>query len=296
MTPQYSAYLAPARASSQIWRLVIGLAFIVGIYVLWMLAMGAVLWAALGGARFETGLARTGDGSDPWSLIFLLATFLGGWLGVALALRFLHRGQSLRSLLGRAPVVLRDFVLGVAMMAGIGGGMALAAMPLLPTFELATPLSVWLAFLPLALVGVLVQTGAEELVFRGYVQGQIAARFSRPLVWMGVPTVLFGLAHFSPQAMGANTWLVVMATGLFGLIASDLTARTGSLGLAWGLHFANNVLAILILSVTGTLDGLALLRPVGGALAEATLRPLLLSDMALMGLVWLACRLWLRRR
>ncbi|MCB1405689.1 MAG: CPBP family intramembrane metalloprotease [Rhodobacteraceae bacterium] len=295
MTPHYHAYLAPARATNQIWRLVLGVMLITGIYVAWMVGMGAVMWLAAGLAGFERQLARIGGGSDPWSLILLLSTFLGAWAGTAITLRVLHR-RRLRSLFGRPPVVLRDFVLGVAMMAAIGGGLGLILAPFMPGLERATPPGVWLSFLPLALLGILIQTGAEELVFRGYIQGQLAARFRSPLVWLTVPTILFGLAHYAPEDSGANVWIVVAATGLFGLVASDLTARTGSLGLAWGLHFANNVLAILVISVTGGLDGLALLHLPAAAASDAVLRPLLLSDMALMALVWLGCRLWLRRR
>lgn len=295
MTPQYAAYLAPARATNQIWRLILGLMLIVGLYVAWMVGMGGVMWLIAGLDGFEAQLARIGSGAEPWSLILLLATFLGGWLGVGVTLRVFHK-RTLRSLLGRPPVVLRDFLLGVTMMALVGGGIALAMTPMMPGFTIATDPQVWLWFLPLALLGILIQTGAEELVFRGYIQGQLAARFASPLIWMTVPTILFGLAHYSPQEMGTNAWIVVATTGLFGLATSDLTARTGSLGLAWGLHFANNVLAILIVSVMGGLDGLALFHFPDPDTAQNLLRPLLYSDMALMALVWGTCRLWLRRR
>jgi len=295
MTPQYAAYIAPARDRNQLWRLVLGVMLIIGVYVAWMVGMGVIMWLNAGFEGFEAQLAQIGSGAEPWSLILLLATFLGGWLGVALTLRVFHK-RRLRSLFGRAPVVLRDFVLGVVMMAVVGGGIALALTPLMPGLEIATAPSIWLMFLPLALLGILIQTGAEELVFRGYIQGQLAARFASPLIWLTVPTLLFGFAHYSPQEMGTNAWIVVATTGLFGLAASDLTARTGSLGLAWGLHFANNVLAILIVSVTGGLDGLALLHFPDPATSAELLRPLLISDMVLMGLVWAACRLWLRRR
>ena len=295
MTPQYAAYIAPARATNQICRLVLGLMLIVGVYVAWMVGMGVVMWLYSGMDGFQRQLSKMGSGSEPWSLILLFVTFLGGWLGVAITLRVFHN-RPLRSLFGRAPVVLRDFVLGVVMMALVGGGLALAMTPLMPGLAIATEPSVWLRFLPLALIGILIQTGAEELVFRGYIQGQLAARFRSPVIWLTVPTILFGLAHYSPQEMGTNAWLVVAATGLFGLATSDLTARTGSLGLGWGLHFSNNVLAILILSVMGGLDGLALLHFPDGAATEQVLRLLLFSDMLLMLSVWAACRLWLRRR
>lgn len=295
MTPRYAAYLAPFRPTRQLWRLGLGMALTIGIYFLWMMGLGLAVVLVAGLDGLEDGLRAAQLARGPWSVLFLMATFAGGWLGLSATLRLLHR-RRLGSVLGRAPVVLRDFVTGVALMAVVGGGLTLLMLGLMPPLRLAMDPGLWLAFLPAALLGVLVQTGAEEAFFRGYVQGQLAARFSASLIWMGVPTVLFGLAHFDPDTGGADIWMVVASTGLFGLIASDLTARTGALGLAWGLHFANNVLALLVLNISGTLDGLALLRLAEGVDRGAVLGPLLVADMALMALVWLACRLWLRRR
>lgn len=295
LPPLFAAYIAPARAYPQIWRLVLGVALIAGIYFSWMALMGGLLWLASGLDGLDLRLHVIGQGSDPLSLLLLLSTFTGMALGVWAAARLLHK-RGWRSLFGRPAAVLRDFALGVGVMLVVGGGLSLPLLPLLPGLEPATPLRLWLAFLPLALAGIALQTAAEELVFRGYLQQQLAVRFASPLVWMGIPSVLFGLAHFAPAEMGENTWLVVGATGLFGLIAADLTARTGALGLAWGLHFANNCLAILLVSAMGGLDGLALFQLPEGAAHTEVMRPLLLADMALMVAVWAACRLWLRRR
>lgn len=315
MNPLYDAYLSPARPTNQLWRLGLGTAIIFAVYIAWMMVMGLALglypvfgqivsWISGNGstdwvmAALDTLIARLewlGTGGEPWSLVWLLATFLGAWFGVSLAMRILHKRRA-RDVFGRAPVVLRDFMLGIGMMVVLGGGIAVMLIPVMPRIELATDPQVWLMFLPLALLGILIQTGAEELVFRGYLQGQLAARFASPLIWLTIPTVLFGFAHYSPEQMGENTWLVVAATGLFGLVAADLTARTGSLGLAWGLHFANNVLAILVISVMGGLDGLALFSVQQGPETQALLRPLMLADMAVLVIVWMVCRLWLRRR
>lgn len=295
MSPAWQSQKLAARPTAQLWRIVLGLLVIGTTYFLWMVATGIALWLVTGSAGFEAELARIGAGADPGALVLLLSTFLGGWLGVWLTLRLLHR-RPLGAAFGRAPVVLRDFVAGVAAMVLVGGGLTLAMTPMLPALVLTPDLAGWLWFLPLALLGVLIQTGAEEAVFRGYLQQHLAARFASPLAWLGGPTLLFGLAHFNPEGAGSNVWLVVAATGLFGLIAGDLTARSGSLGFAWGLHFANNVLALLLVSVSGSLDGMALLQLPEGALPDALLRPLLLADMALMVAVWAACRLWLRRR
>jgi membrane protease YdiL (CAAX protease family) len=295
LPPAYAPLIAALSPPARLWRIAAGVLVIALVYFLWNLGLGTALWWIEGLDGLDSRLQTMSTGSDPLAMLLLFSTFIGGFLGVWLAMRLLHR-RPMGALFGRAPAVLRDFVLGLGMMAVVGGGLSVLMLPLLPDLELTADPQLWLMVLPLALLGVLIQTGAEEAVFRGYLQGQLAARFAAPLVWMGVPTVLFGLAHYSPEAMGDNTWLVVLATGLFGLIASDLTARSGSLGLAWGLHFANNVMAILIVSLSGTLDGLALLHPAGGAMAADHLQPLLFADIALLVIVWMACRIWLRRR
>jgi membrane protease YdiL (CAAX protease family) len=112
----------------------------------------------------------------------------------------------------------------------------------LPNIEL----SLWLSFLPLALVGVLIQTGAEEVLFRGYMQQQLAARFSSPMMWMVLPSAIFAALHYQPEIMGDNTWLMMAAVFVFAVLAADLTAVTGNIGAAWAMHFVNNALAILV--------------------------------------------------
>lgn len=295
LPPAYAPLIAPLLPPARLWRIAAGVLVIALAYFLWNLGLGTALWWIEGLDGLDSRLQTMSSGSDPGAMLLLFTTFIGGFLGVWLAMRLLHR-RPMGALFGRAPAVLRDFVLGLGMMVVVGGGLSVLMLPMLPPLGLTADLRLWLILLPLALMGVLIQTGAEEAVFRGYLQGQLAARFAAPLVWMGVPTVLFGLAHYSPESMAGNVWLVVLATGLFGLIASDLTARSGSLGLAWGLHFANNVMAILIVSLGGALDGLALLRPEGGAMAADHLKPLLFADIALLIVVWMACRIWLRRR
>ncbi len=102
------------------------------------------------------------------------------------------------------------------------------------------------------------QTLAEELVFRGFLMQQLAARLPRwPLVWFGLPPLLFAAAHYAP-GMGLMSPLAMGYALAFGIVAADLTRRSGNLGTAWGLHLANNAFAILVFSSQSELSGLAL--------------------------------------
>lgn len=294
LAPPFAQYVQPARARPQIWRLILGLVLIVVIYTMWLVLMGGALWLINGSDGFERRLAAAATGSTPGDLILLLGSFAGMALGAFAAARWLHR-RSVASLFGRAPVVLRDFCLG----AGVLGVVALGGLLLMPdlgTRVAAVPWQVWLAFLPLAVLGLLIQTGAEELVFRGYLQQQLAARFASPVIWMIGPSILFGLVHYAPVQLGPTTWYVVLVTGLVGLVAADLTARSGSIGMAWGLHFANNFVAIMIVTTGGVLDGLALYRLPFDPDDLDIMGPMLFADMVGLALAWGLCRLLLRGR
>ena len=223
-------------------------------------------------------------------------------LAVVLVARLGHR-RGLASLIGPIGPSLR------ALAWAFGAVLLFFALTeLLPPYWMAegqavarTPLY-WLALLPLSLLALLVQCGAEELFYRGYIQQQLAARFARPWVWMVLPNIAFALAHwelgdFTPPAAQYVIWAFV-----FGVAASDLTARTGNLGAAIGFHLGNNAYAFLLFSEYAAPDsGLALFVFPSGALGDALLdeAPLFTTafatELAGVGLMWLAVRLVLRR-
>ncbi|MCX7644237.1 MAG: CPBP family intramembrane metalloprotease [Rhodobacteraceae bacterium] len=152
----------------------------------------------------------------------------------------------------------------------------------------------WLALLPLAAPAIPVQTGAEELVLRGCLQSQLAARFRSPLVWMVLPSALFARGHCVPGASGARTPWNAAPAFAFGLAAADLTARTGSLGAAMRFHFAHNAIAMAVIARPGAFAGLALFLLRFGPEQIAAAPPLPPTGLAAIGLSWLAIRVALR--
>ena len=107
-------------------------------------------------------------------------------------------------------------------------------------------------------------------------------------------TIAIGFAHFAPGLPGLNSWLYVGFAAIFGILAGDLTARTGSLGAAWGWHFANNSFAVLIVSTEGSVSGLGLWRTEGGLTEPIELTPWLLIDIAIVLGIWIVLRRVLR--
>ena len=286
------AFLAAAARRPQLWRLVVGLLIAGAIYAVG--AAGTIAgWVLLSGMDPAQAAEALIAGTEPAGLLTLLGSFAFMALGAWAAARWMH-GRRLAEIIGPIGPGARDFALAAAVILGLNLVVVVwyaATEPLVP----GLPLRTWLLLLPLALALLLIQTGAEELLFRGYFQGQLMARFASPLIWMLVPALAFGLLHYDPVGAGANAWTVVATTFAFGLVAADFTALTGRLGAAWGFHFGNNVIALLVIAVEGGLPALALARtPFSLADPQAGGAAMLL-DGAVILLSWFLVRTLLKR-
>ncbi len=289
----FDAFVQPARRAPALWRTVLGAILVALIYAgSFAAALGSVA-VILGPFRARDLAERLVALDTPRATLFLLATFLGMAVAPMAAVRLLHR-RSAASLFGRAPRVLHDFAMAVTVVGALYAlSIGLWSLAYDPVPNL--PLGTWLALLPLTLLGLLLQTGAEELVFRGYLQQQLAARFASPLVWMLLPSLAFGFVHYAPAMTGENAWLMVGGAVLFGLFAADLTAATGSIGAAWGFHFVNNVVALAVLATDGTITGLALYLTPYAADGEEIARFAIVADVAMLTVAWALCRAVVRR-
>lgn len=306
----HSAFIAPARPKSELWRLFVGLGVAFFVYLALMtliIAIGVIfsagpevfaqmaVWSeagSIGPSPIERGLSEIGGGRTPFATLVILATFLGMVGGVLVAGLVVHK-RGLATMMGPPELLWRHGRLAALIAAGVLLLSGFLAPSLNPEANLG--FSAWLSVLPAALLLILIQTGAEEILFRGYIQQQLAARFSSPVIWMVLPSVLFAAGHYSPAQYGDNAALVAVAAGLFGLFAADLTARTGSIGAAWGLHFANNAIAIVLVSLEGPLGGLSLYSISEDVLTPDVLRMALLRDMLVLLIIWLCVRIALRR-
>lgn len=301
-TPEFEAFVAPATHYPAIWRIVAGL--VIGGFVFFAGSMAvaygvnALIAAGFAGAiddyRARSVLEVIGDmGATPDSMIVLLATFIAMGLGAVVAAAFHRRG--LASLIGPFRPACRNFsraiLLCAAVFLGVGAVTSLV-FGYRPSAQL--DLATWASFLPAAIPLLIIQTGSEELIFRGYLMQALAARFRSAVIWMGLPTVLFGLAHWNPAVDPSLAVLLVLATGLFGLVAADLTRITGNLGAAVGFHFANNFFALFLVAIAGEMSGLSLYLAPFTMQDVSTLIPLLTIDMMTVVLAWWLLRRWLQ--
>lgn len=285
-----AAFAALAQPRAELWRTALGLVLTVALY--WGAVFGTLtlIGHQLAPMRFARLMAEISRAGTPAGLAMLLATFVPMALAVLAVTRALHR-RGLHSLLG--PGAGRD-----ALRAGVPlFGLALALFPLAfldPNVGRSVPPATVLRWLPVMLPLLLVQIAAEELIFRGYLLQQLAARSRSPWVWMVAPSALFGALHYSPAEFGPMAlWPALWAMG-FGCLAADLTARTGNLGAALALHFTNNLSSMILVGLYGQLDGLALYTIVINPRDAAAFGPYLAADVATMLVAWLAARLALR--
>lgn len=289
----HSGLVVAARARPELWRLLVGLVLAAAVILALNMALQIGLSTLLPGF-WQTQFAG-GQGATPAAMLVLLGSFGFVFVAVATAARVMQ-GRDFWGIIGPVPLALAQFWQVMRLL------LVLAAILLVlppydmgPTLVQNLALSTWLMLLPLSLLGVLIQTSSEEVLFRGYIQQQLAARFSSPLIWGVLPSVLFAVGHYLPVQAGANAGLIALWAGVFGVLMADLTARAGTLGPAIAVHMANNVWALLAVSLPDQLHGLSLYT-VPFDMADTTqLRAWLPVDFALMLVSWLAARLAIRR-
>jgi membrane protease YdiL (CAAX protease family) len=289
----HQGFIAPARKHPAFWRFAVGMVLAVFVYV----SLSQIFFQTIHGlsAGNPQLIRDINAGATPLAMYVLLFSFVFMAVGVGISARLLQ-DRAFVTLLGPLPLLRRDFrMVSLAVLS------VMALVFLLPPWDMGgdfvpnLPFATWLVLLLPSLFFVLMQVSAEEIVFRGYVQQQLAARFRSPLIWMVAPSVLFALGHYLPDTAGENALMIAIWAGMFGMAMADLTARSGSLGPAIAVHLWNNVSAMVIISLPDELSGLALYLTPFGMEDTAALRAWLPVDFAMMFVLWLAARLAIRR-
>lgn len=287
----YESLVNPARASAGLGRLAFGIFTLVVMFVvlngLWF---GTLLQVDDGGVLIR----EVTTGQTVRGMAILLGSFICMFASLGVALRLVHK-RGVLSLLGpvgtalwQARAVIRASILLFLLY-------LILPMPEGLRPEWAMSIGRWLILLPLSLGLLILQCGTEELVFRGYLQSQLAARFRSPFVWMLVPSLIFGALHYDAATYGPVAgWMVLWAIG-FGLMAADLTARSGTLGPAIALHVLNNFSAMSLTAMDGYWDGLALMTLPFGPEDSSVLASMMPLEGGLLVCMWLAARIGLRR-
>ncbi|MBS7697243.1 MAG: CPBP family intramembrane metalloprotease [Chelatococcus sp.] len=197
--------------------------------------------------------------ATPSGMFIMLASIGTIWIGVWLALARLQKRPP-ASVLGVNGRITRDhFVRGTlaALFASfIAEFAAYVVDPSLAPGDIG--FGTWLVWLLPFVVILLVQTSAEEVLFRGYIMQILGARFTNPWIWAGIPTLIFTLLHWDAEATGWMNAALLANIAAFAAVTVIAVVITGDLGAAMGMHFGANLFAFLIVSHQGVSNSVAL--------------------------------------
>lgn len=195
--------------------------------------VGATLALLLGvPALFGILLANPAVGEMPGALLesaFTLATFVPMGLFALVALKFWRVPLPM----GSSPVLLSGTGLAMGVV-GFALSLVLCAIAGTASEGPAAPQGFGLLLLEAALL--LLQSGAEELTFRGFLQADLSRR------WGATPAVIiaavaFAALHFVAAASEPMSFVTML---LGGLLFGFVYARSGSFLMAWMIHFGWN--------------------------------------------------------
>lgn len=284
---RFAAYVDAARnGKNALWRIILGALLIGG---LWFAASFALVHAAAALIMIREGIWPGSLGvvfdlvdlttltNDPlWPFVALLS-IASLWPSVWLVMKIIH-GRSIRDLLGvERRLLWSDFARSASVTLLVGFVLGPIALLIDPTIERGSAsLSSWLAAAPLLLVALLLQSSAEEILFRGYLQQKLAARFATPLIWLVLPTALFTLGHWESGASTAINLAGLFIILGFSLSMTWLLVASGNLAAAMGAHFGNNIGAVMIFSYQRDLGATALF------MGRSTLDPGWTSSQAIL--------------
>lgn len=185
------------------------------------------------GAQFVFGRILENPDVAAWSPALLESLFTVAVFGILA----LIAGLAIRFFGGRAgPGPMAALSAGAGLAAGIVGlGLAIALSALAGAAQAGQGAGIGAMLLAGAFV-TLVQTGAEELYFRGWLQPHLEQGWGR---WPGlaVTALAFAALHF---VSGEFVWLSFVNLVLAGLWFGLLAQRSGGLALPIGAHFGWN--------------------------------------------------------
>lgn len=177
-------------------------------------------------------------------------TFVIGFIAIPLIVRYLLKRPAYSVALPSWPVRTNDYFIGVLI-----GWVCMIIMYLMAArieyrgFEHITAGIIPLILL--TLLGVFIQTGFEELYFRGLIT-QATRRLTAflPIV-IGVQAIYFASLHVGNIKEWGNGYLAMLPYLVTALAWGWIAWRTGSLVFPSALHFANNAFLILFINTKG---------------------------------------------
>lgn len=202
-------------------------------------------------------------GIDPnVGLVLVVIPFIVSLIIGILLIKGFHRRNYKDVINGGRPIRWNRIWLGVIVWGVLAGGYMVIDFLINPdNFEVRFNAA---SFIPLVFISVLlipIQSGTEELFFRGYLAQGVAGRTRSRWLTVLIPAVIFALIHsFNPEVKEFGFWTSMPGYLTIGLVFGITTVMDDGIEIAIGAHSINNVLSsIFVTSKSSVLQTPALL-------------------------------------
>ncbi len=187
---------------------------------------------------------------QPWqAATTILVSFLPLLLMPLIFHRFLLKNSYRRLFTRSNQSFVREVRIGAMVMASI---LLITAIPDLAlnssSYEWTFNFNSFLPYLLVAAILIPMQTTAEEVFYRGWVQQRLEN--GRRSIWFVsfANGFLFALPHLANPEVNGELFLAILGYGASGFMFAWVTMRDQSIGIAVGAHAANNILAGLFVT------------------------------------------------
>ncbi|MDP1803172.1 MAG: CPBP family intramembrane metalloprotease [Bacteroidota bacterium] len=239
-------------------------AFTITLMIIGYLGFGAVLTIPLLSRALENGstMLQITENSNllfnsdivklDRNIILLIQFFLFvfGAIGFYAGIKFVHKKTLTSVLTGFQKFRFKRFWFAFALwgtLVSVAVAIKYFSDPANMTFDLNMP--GFLFSLLLMVIFMPIQTGIEEVIFRGYLIQGLAQIFKSGLIPLVITSLLFGLAHMSNPEVQAFGWPIMLSYFVFfALFMGALTLLDEGLELAFGIHFANNIVSSILVN------------------------------------------------
>ncbi len=236
------------------WRWVLGF---IAIVLIWI-GVGSIVLILAGCAFLESanpfGLSCsaetgvTGEGSLLAQLALGGTGFVIGLIGLWAVVKLIHKKNLMQVVTGRASFGYSRYLSGMLAALFISIVILLANIFILQTeVTFQAPNWGYLHFLLFAVVFVPIQTGFEELFFRGYILHGLIQLVKNKLVLAILTGIIFALPHLTnPEASEFGIATFVIALTSSGIFFALITMLDGGIELAMGYHAMSNLFMGLV--------------------------------------------------
>lgn len=253
---EVEGYVSDQNQRPRIWRWIVGT---IAILVFWQ-GLGLIL--TVGAARLfdfdlmilfatdDAGMAELRE-LPPWSAAAaILVSFVPFFLATLLAYRYILQ-RPLKALFTafeeyswkRTWVGFAAFAL-ISLVFGIGDLIINA-----DSYTWSWDLARFLPFFFITITLLPIQTTAEELFFRGWIQQWLDNGKKKQWTISLIGGFLFALPHMAnPEVVGNELFFPIISYGSVGFMLAWVTYRDKTIEMAIGAHFANNFLSSLFVS------------------------------------------------